>query len=184
MLFARRQNTGYVDGKWDFAGSGHVDENETAAQAVVREAKEETGISIDVVNVKFAHENRMLLNRILLSNEQTSLLQTRESMLKSEYIEVLSKGRKGYWPNQSPMFTHPFYYIEYDIAQISFFELYGRSKRDYRTAWKDYSGLCHTGGSKNYLDLLKDGNLTNPFTEGAADKICRPVLDELFRLRK
>ena len=55
VLLAKRANTGYMDGKWDFAGSGHVDENETATQAVVREAKEELGILIDSANIKFAH---------------------------------------------------------------------------------------------------------------------------------
>ena len=36
VLLHLRQNTGYMDGCWDFAGSGHVDENETARQAVTR----------------------------------------------------------------------------------------------------------------------------------------------------
>lgn len=87
-----------------------------------------------------------------------------------------------YWPNQSHLFTHPFYYIEYDIAQISVFEFYRRSKDNYKQAWKDYSKLCHTGGSMNYLDLLNVGNLANPFADNAVAKICKPVLDELFSL--
>ena len=40
ILLHLRQNTGYMDGCWDFAGSGHVDENETARQAVARECLE------------------------------------------------------------------------------------------------------------------------------------------------
>ena len=40
VLLHLRQNTGYMDGCWDFAGSGHVDENETARQAVARECLE------------------------------------------------------------------------------------------------------------------------------------------------
>ncbi len=44
VLLHLRQNTGYMDGHWDFAGSGHVDENETARQAVARECREELGI--------------------------------------------------------------------------------------------------------------------------------------------
>jgi len=85
-----------------------------------------------------------------------------------------------YWPNQPHLFTHPFYYIEYNIAQISVFEFYGRSKTDYTKTWNDYSRLCHTGGSLDYLDLLNVGNLTNPFSDNAVAKICEPVLNELF----
>lgn len=85
-----------------------------------------------------------------------------------------------YWPNQTHLFTHPFYYIEYNIAQMSVFEFYGRSKDNYSQTWKDYSKLCHTGGSLNYLKLLDVGGLSNPFSENAISKICKPVLNELF----
>ncbi|HEX2986314.1 MAG TPA: M3 family metallopeptidase [Caproiciproducens sp.] len=91
--------------------------------------------------------------------------------------------RGAYWPNQPHIFTHPFYYIEYDIAQISVFEFYKRSKENYRQAWKDYSNLCHAGGSKNYLELLKIGNLASPFSNNAVEKICKPVLNELLDSR-
>ncbi len=50
-----RQNTGYMDGYWDFAGSGHVDENETARQAVARECLEELGITVDPADMEFVH---------------------------------------------------------------------------------------------------------------------------------
>ncbi len=60
VLLAKRENTGYMDGMWDLAGSGHVDENETAMQALVREAKEEIGIRIEVCDVKFAHLSHRL----------------------------------------------------------------------------------------------------------------------------
>lgn len=60
VLLARRSNTGYMDGLWDFAGSGHVDEGETAIQAVVREAREELGIRISENDVTFAHLSHRL----------------------------------------------------------------------------------------------------------------------------
>ncbi|QHQ62984.1 hypothetical protein Ana3638_21175 [Anaerocolumna sedimenticola] len=95
-------------------------------------------------------------------------------------LESIKQGT--YWPNQSHLFTHPFYYIEYNVAQVSVFEFYERSKHNWNQAWKDYANLCKTGGSKNYLNLLKVGNLSNPFSQDIVTKICKPVLDELFSL--
>lgn len=55
VLLHRRANTGYMDGMWDFAGSGHVDEDESAVQATIRECKEEIGIDVDEKDVAFFH---------------------------------------------------------------------------------------------------------------------------------
>lgn len=54
LLLHRRQNTGYADGLWDCAGSGHVDEGEPMTMAVVREAQEEVGLSVLPGDVRFA----------------------------------------------------------------------------------------------------------------------------------
>ncbi len=53
ILLQLRQNTGYMDNMYDFACSGHVDANESFAQALVREAQEEIGISILEKDLKF-----------------------------------------------------------------------------------------------------------------------------------
>jgi len=55
ILLHLRQNTGYQDGKWDTAASGHVDANESAKQAAARECKEEIGIDIKVDDLEFVH---------------------------------------------------------------------------------------------------------------------------------
>ncbi len=55
VLLHRRHNTGYMDGKWDIAGSGHVDEGETARQALARECGEELGIRVRPEDAEFAH---------------------------------------------------------------------------------------------------------------------------------
>ncbi len=60
VLLHRRANTGYMDGMLDFAGSGHVDENESATQAVVRECMEELGIIVHPEDVSFAHLSHRL----------------------------------------------------------------------------------------------------------------------------
>jgi 8-oxo-dGTP pyrophosphatase MutT (NUDIX family) len=55
VLLHLRQNTGYRDGYWDTAASGHVDANEAAKQATVRECKEEINIDVNVDDLVFAH---------------------------------------------------------------------------------------------------------------------------------
>ncbi|MEA5038871.1 MAG: NUDIX domain-containing protein [Clostridiaceae bacterium] len=62
VLLHQRANTGYMDGMWDFAGSGHVDDSETARQAVVRECKEELGITVKIDDISFAHLSHRLGN--------------------------------------------------------------------------------------------------------------------------
>lgn len=57
ILLQLRQNTGYMDNMYDFACSGHVEDGESFTQALVREAKEEIGISIAENDLKFLAVN-------------------------------------------------------------------------------------------------------------------------------
>jgi len=54
ILLQKRQNTGYADGMWDCAASGHVEANESMKMALIREAKEEINISINMEDIQFA----------------------------------------------------------------------------------------------------------------------------------
>lgn len=46
ILLQRRQNTGYMDGKYDFSASGHLKNGESVDEAICREAREELGIMV------------------------------------------------------------------------------------------------------------------------------------------
>jgi len=59
ILLQKRCNTGYMDGYYDTACSGHVEKGEPLAISVVREAKEEIGIEINEKDL----EMRLLLHR-------------------------------------------------------------------------------------------------------------------------
>ena len=54
VLLSLRQGTGYNDGLWGLV-SGHVEDNESALSAMIREAKEEAGIEIDPEDLRFVH---------------------------------------------------------------------------------------------------------------------------------
>ena len=57
ILLQLRQNTGYMDNMYDFACSGHVNKGESYTQALVREAKEEIGITLNEENLLFLAVN-------------------------------------------------------------------------------------------------------------------------------
>ena len=54
VLLLRRANTGFADGSWSVPG-GSLDDGETLPAAAAREAREETGITIDPDDLIFAH---------------------------------------------------------------------------------------------------------------------------------
>lgn len=55
ILLQRRYNTGYMDGFYDMACSGHVEKGESLTHAIKRESLEEIGIKIDEKDLVFAH---------------------------------------------------------------------------------------------------------------------------------
>ncbi|MEO6761632.1 MAG: NUDIX domain-containing protein [Candidatus Saccharimonadales bacterium] len=59
ILLSKRYNTGYQDGKFSLV-SGHVDGDEFASEAMVREASEETGIVISKDNLDLVHTSHQI----------------------------------------------------------------------------------------------------------------------------
>jgi M3 family oligoendopeptidase len=87
----------------------------------------------------------------------------------------------GFWMQKQHIFLYPFYYIDYALAQICAFELYGRMQKDKDAAWNDYLNLCRAGGSKGYFELLEVAHLHNPFVDGSVETAVKFVTEELER---
>ena len=59
IFLAKRVNTGYQDGKYSLV-AGHVDGNESPKDAMIREAKEEIGITISKANMRLVHTSHQI----------------------------------------------------------------------------------------------------------------------------
>ncbi len=83
--------------------------------------------------------------------------------------EFLANG--GFWQKQGHIFSTPFYYIDYTLAQVCAFQFWKKDQEDHATAWNDYVRLCKAGGSQSFLELVKLANLMSPFEEGCVQNV-------------
>ncbi|MFA5693362.1 MAG: M3 family oligoendopeptidase [Acholeplasmataceae bacterium] len=81
----------------------------------------------------------------------------------------------GFFFRQSHIFTSPFYYIDYTLAQVVALEFWSLSQEDFKKAWDKYYKLCTLGGSKTFLGLLEEVNLKNPFKKGTIKEVMKPI---------
>jgi M3 family oligoendopeptidase len=89
----------------------------------------------------------------------------------------------GYWFKQGHIFGNPFYYIDYTLAEICAFQYWVKfNLGDRKKAWQEYLHLCKVGGSKPFLELLKEGGLESPFENSTIESVIAPIkkwLDEI-----
>ena len=96
-----------------------------------------------------------------------------------DYGEVDELKNGIFWFRQGHIFSSPFYYIDYTLAQVCAFQFWIKSREDREKAWQDYLNLCKLGGSKSFFELMKSANLKNPFEEGTLSAVIRKIKEYL-----
>ena len=82
----------------------------------------------------------------------------------------------GYWFKQGHIFGNPFYYIDYTLAQVCAFQYWVKfNLGDRKKAWDEYLHLCKIGGSKPFLELVKEGGLQSPFEDSTIESVIVPI---------
>lgn len=84
----------------------------------------------------------------------------------NEYLE-----NGAFWQRQGHIYSTPFYYIDYTLAQICAFQFWKRSREESENAWSDYLALCQKGGSQSFTELVKVANLISPFEDGCVQSV-------------
>jgi M3 family oligoendopeptidase len=72
----------------------------------------------------------------------------------------------GFWHFQRHIYLHPFYYIDYTLAQTCALQLWVRSQKDTAGTMKTYNDLCRRGGEAPFQALAKGAGLISPFEPG------------------
>ena len=76
------------------------------------------------------------------------------------------------WQRQTHIYTSPFYYIDYCLAQTVALEFWAMIQKDMKDAWKHYMAYTLQGGSRTFTELLKNADLVTPFDEECLKGVC------------
>ena len=85
----------------------------------------------------------------------------------------------GFWQRQHHIYSYPFYYIDYVIAQTDAFQYKIWMQKDYKAAWESYLFFCQASASDFFTRMLKDAGLDSPFEPGTIRQIAAG-LEEIY----
>lgn len=80
-------------------------------------------------------------------------------------LEEIARGRR--WQLQNHIYSMPFYYIDYTLAQTCALQFWERMQHDMEGALEDYVALCERGGEAPFKELVRSAKLKSPFEPGS-----------------
>lgn len=98
-----------------------------------------------------------------------------------EGMKMYEKG--AFWYNQPHIFSSPFYYIDYTLAQVCALEFYLDSLDNKEDAWNRYVKLCNLGGSKSFLELINEVGIHNPFIDGSLKQMVQRLMPVIQNIK-
>ncbi len=88
-------------------------------------------------------------------------------------IPFYSEGE--HWQLKHHIYSSPFYYIDYCLAQTVSLEFWAMIQEDKENAWNHYMTYTMQGGSRTFTELLKNADLMSPFDENTLKEVCAKV---------
>jgi oligoendopeptidase F len=90
--------------------------------------------------------------------------------------------RANLWHRQLHIFIHPFYYIEYGIAQLGALQVWHRSRRDKAGALRQYKEALKLGGSRPLPELFAAAGCEFDFSRRTVAPLANLVREQLEKL--
>ena len=76
------------------------------------------------------------------------------------------------WQRQHHIYSCPFYYIDYCLAQTVSLQFWAMIQNDRQDAWAHYMAYTQQGGSRTFTELLENAGLQSPFDEACLRGVC------------
>ena len=81
------------------------------------------------------------------------------------------------WQQKHHIYSSPFYYIDYCLAQTVALQFFAASLNDRDDAWQRYLALVKKAGSDTYAGLVSAAGFAVPFEQGAIEPVAKQVAD-------
>jgi oligoendopeptidase F len=94
----------------------------------------------------------------------------------------LEEARANLWHRQLHIFIHPFYYIEYGIAQLGALQVWVNSKKDRKQTVRQYQQALALGGSKPLPELFRSAGCAFDFSAETVRPLAQMIRAELSKL--
>lgn len=92
---------------------------------------------------------------------------------------ALPDARASLWQRQGHLFSSPFYYIEYGIAQLGALQVWATSRTDERGAIESYKSALALGGSRPLPELFAAAGVKFDFSANTIGRLMNVVRAEL-----
>lgn len=92
------------------------------------------------------------------------------------------KARTNLWHRQLHIFLHPFYYVEYGIAQLGALQIWANSRRDRKKALSEYHRGLSLGGSRPLPELFQAAGCRFDFSRETVKPLVNLISTELQKL--
>ena len=86
--------------------------------------------------------------------------------------EIPFYGEGKAWQRQSHIYSSPFYYIDYCLAQTVALDFWARIQENQEEAFRTSLKYTKLGGTMTFTELLQEAGLGNPFDGETLKRVC------------
>jgi oligoendopeptidase F len=91
--------------------------------------------------------------------------------------------RRNLWHRQLHLFLHPFYYVEYGIAQLGALQVWVNSRKDATRALTAYRRALALGGARPLPELFAAADCRFDFSVSTVQPLVAAVKSELDQMK-